>query len=740
MKKITFLLSFSFLAIVNSLAQHDVREQVYVHLNSTMFVSGETMHFSAYCSSRFTGKPSELSKILYVEIVGENGPVHQGKIKLDNGRGNSRFFVPSSIPSGQYRLLAYTRWMKNFDDYYHAPVLIVNPFEEYANPPELVDHEFKLFPLHESLVAGVENVVAFFLNAKSPSRYNGRIVSSEGEVVSTFRVKQSGLGKMNFTPLKGQSYQVILEDSLGNINFHRLPSVEENGSFIVYQENKEELSFKLQTTDKALDSLVLSLSDGNTWYQKMISPHTYFTIPKKVFPYAGIFLARYTDGEGETVAERAVLVTDTKLVSEPLARSYGIREKVHVKPALEEGSYSISVRKKAFPKIGNHQHAVWARGLQGILTSEVSPARYFSAGEEVDQEVFLLASTTRRINETPAAVALLPEMREELLVGRIKDMDGEPVARQALALTFPGREFQLRISESDDQGNFIIPFQSSGADSEAIITALDFNKRHEINVDSPFLNQYPDFNYQLPYLDSNLVKEIIKKSIRVQIENAYFDPLPLYSEAVHRANEIPYHDIYRLDDYRRFPTLKETFTEFITTASIRENRDYVIKTTYFPGLGQAGYPPLVLLDGVPVSGERVTQLSPYRVESIGVLPNRYFLGTKVMDGIVGIKTFDQEYGDFQLTTSGNHQRILMLGVRHENAYSFPDYSENIDRHKADQRDQLFWEPAFRPEQQSEISFYTSDVPGEYEIVIEGFTNDGEPVSMVYAFWVETASF
>src|SRR5690606_13820067 len=99
-------------------------------------------------------------------------------------------------------------------------------------------------------------------------------------------------------------------------------------------------------------------------------------------------------------------------------------------------------------------------------------------------------------------------------------------ARQALALTFPGREFQLRISESDDQGNFVIPFRSGATDSEAILTALDFNSRYELIVTSPFLNRYPDFDYQLPHLDSSLVKEIIKKSIRVQIENAYFDPLP----------------------------------------------------------------------------------------------------------------------------------------------------------------------------------------------------------------------
>ena len=69
-------------------------------------------------------------------------------------------------------------------------------------------------------------------------------------------------------------------------------------------------------------------------------------------------------------------------------------------------------------------------------------------------------------------------------------------------------------------------------------------------------------------------------------------------------------------------------------------------------------------------------------------------------------------------------------------YRFPDYAQNTNRHIADQRDQLYWEPAFRPGENSVFSFYTSDVPGEYEIVIEGFTNDGEPISKVYGFWVE----
>src|SRR5690606_13986345 len=120
----------------SSEAQQGVREQVYVHVNNHTFISGETIYFSAYCNSQLTDEPSGLSKILYVEIVGKDGPVHQQKVYLNEGKGNSQFFISSLVPTGQYYLIAYTQWMKNFDDYFQSPVLIINPFESYPNELE----------------------------------------------------------------------------------------------------------------------------------------------------------------------------------------------------------------------------------------------------------------------------------------------------------------------------------------------------------------------------------------------------------------------------------------------------------------------------------------------------------------------------------------------------------------------------------------------------------------------------
>ena len=728
-------MSFSFLAAAHALAQHDVREQVYVHLNSQMFVVGETMHFATYCNSQLTGNPSSLSKIMYVEIVGENGPVYQQKIYLKEGTGSSDFFIPSLIPSGRYYLIAYTRWMKNFNDYFQSPLLIINPFEAYLNEPMATTPEMDFFPLHDPLVAGVENVVAFKLRAESPLKFRGRLVGNNGALVSSFSIGRYGLGTLKFIPEKGQAYQVILEDAQGQIYFYDLPEVAEDGAFVVYHENKGQLVLQCAIGGATQDSLILRLSNRAGQYQTEVFPNVYHTVPQ-AFVSDGLSHVQYSDFQGKLIAERSIFLSDAMLKKKRISRAYGTRQKVTIETKLDSGAYSVSVRKKTNSELDGHQHAIWNQLLQHISKSLVPPAAYLSTDER-NMEAFMLAANSRPVISNPGQVNLLPEIREEILTGNIRDSTGNPAAEQTVALTLPGNPFQLRIGKSNEQGDFFIPFQSAGSDTEGILTVMDYNHTFSIRAESPFLDEYPDFNYHLPYLDSSFVKEIIQRSIRVQIANAYFDFLQIGSKPNRWSGEIPYHDVYSLDDYKRFPTLKETFTEFIVTANVRENRDYVIKSTYFPGLSQPEYPPLVLLDGVPVSGEKAITLNPYRVASVGVLPNRYFLGPLVIDGIVGIKTFDGDYGGFQFETQGNHQRVLISGLAEGDNYSFLNYAESTNPHEADQRDQLYWEANFRPEERnSELSFYTSDVPGEYEIVVEGFTQNGRPVTKVYEFLVE----
>ena len=106
-------------------------EQIFVQTNSTFLITGETLYFKIFCQQRKNHKPTMLSKVAYLELVDELGtPVFQTKISLQKGSGHGDLFIPSTFSSGNYTLIAYTRWMRNFsmDSFFQNRITIVNPF------------------------------------------------------------------------------------------------------------------------------------------------------------------------------------------------------------------------------------------------------------------------------------------------------------------------------------------------------------------------------------------------------------------------------------------------------------------------------------------------------------------------------------------------------------------------------------------------------------------------------------
>ncbi|MEM6644568.1 MAG: hypothetical protein AAF616_16435, partial [Bacteroidota bacterium] len=140
-------------------------EEVFLHLNASEFVVGETVFYSAFVRSEATGKLSDLSKILYFEILDDsNTPIHQAKIGMKGGRGNGDFFLSSELKTGTYQVIAYTRWMKNFKQYFRQPIVVYNPFNVIPEEPSKVNKKEALFfPEGGSLVGGFTNKVAYEL-------------------------------------------------------------------------------------------------------------------------------------------------------------------------------------------------------------------------------------------------------------------------------------------------------------------------------------------------------------------------------------------------------------------------------------------------------------------------------------------------------------------------------------------------------------------------------------------------
>lgn len=111
MRKCLFILLFLGAALP-LVAQETVVERVWVTTDKTVYLAGERVHCSAFCLDA-GGEFSSLSRVAYLELHSAEGLAVTAKVALNGGRGGGYLDLPASLPTGNYRLIAYTAQNKN---------------------------------------------------------------------------------------------------------------------------------------------------------------------------------------------------------------------------------------------------------------------------------------------------------------------------------------------------------------------------------------------------------------------------------------------------------------------------------------------------------------------------------------------------------------------------------------------------------------------------------------------------
>ncbi len=109
MKKTIIFLSCLFLSLLPMQGAEQPRERVYISTDKEVYVAGDAVWLSAWCLDAGNGRLSDFSKIAYVELHSPTGMVQTAKVALEGGRGAGRLTLPTTLPTGNYRLFAYTR-------------------------------------------------------------------------------------------------------------------------------------------------------------------------------------------------------------------------------------------------------------------------------------------------------------------------------------------------------------------------------------------------------------------------------------------------------------------------------------------------------------------------------------------------------------------------------------------------------------------------------------------------------
>ena len=338
------------------------QEKVYVRTNKEVFTPGETVWFSAYILDAYSHKPSQISKLLYVDLINPGDTIISTlSLKVINGVAYGDFYWADSLQTGDYAIRGYTRYMQNFDEslIFNRPVRLVDfsgQSIEYQSIAPQTNLQF--FPEGGNLVANKLNVVAF----KATDQYGasvpvaGKLVDEEGNAVCDLKTDIFGMGRFQISPKKGVKYYAKIEGA--DEQRFELPEAADKGYLLNLRETPSKLFITVKPSNllSMQGSFVIAHRRGEVFLVLPVSggkPYIYASLPIEQLP-AGICHFTFFDGQGFPRAERLFFnygqFSDINTGLKTKSNAPGTRESVKfdVKieselPANFDGNVSVSI-------------------------------------------------------------------------------------------------------------------------------------------------------------------------------------------------------------------------------------------------------------------------------------------------------------------------------------------------------------------------------------------------------------
>ena len=383
------------------------QEKVFVHMDNTSYQLGDTIWFTAYTRQTNTGRPSDVSGVLYVELYGQEGYMIERKlIQMKEGRGSGFFALTNQIQyAGFYELRAYTRWQLNWGLFEHKHTdklyfatkrqekeyyrdyekLYSRVFPVYDKPteagefnhdmtlramrrlyntePDKSELRLSLYPEGGNLVEGQPCRIAFEAVWNNGEWAEGKLIYGSNSA----KVQNRGRGLFEVIPQKGIAQEVRFVAKDGQTTKAELPKAEQTGVSLRMKQDENGWSAYFHNTDNLpVDSLALSLMhegrlvDCCAMTELPAEGKGYlYNINDSLLAEAGVYQLTVFDTQGRVFADRLFFARGEEglgptLSIEGLKEEYRPYEKVELKIKRAEtlpiegkgwrGSLSLSVR------------------------------------------------------------------------------------------------------------------------------------------------------------------------------------------------------------------------------------------------------------------------------------------------------------------------------------------------------------------------------------------------------------
>ena len=769
----------------------EVMEKVYLHVDRDSYFAGENIWFKAYLIDALDHLLADHSNNLHVELISPSLKIISNRvIRLEGGLGNGDFKLPSDIKSGRYTLRAYTNYMRNYGDqlFFSKEIGVINSADSSKNPERVKYIENKIqvsfFPEGGSLVDNVSSIVAFKATnyLEKGCDVSGKIFSSVGELITTFKSTHLGMGTFFLRPLHGLNYYSIVRGADSIDIRTELPKSFSTGvtfSASINQNNELLIITKTNSESLALLSdrdLLLSFSVRNEGIKsvplKIKSPVTSFVIPTDDLP-DGILMLTLSDSKAIPLAERLVFIereAPVEIQIKPDKAIYSKREPVSLKITLPvdstiERDCSVSLAVVNENLIENTSQ--YPRNISSwfLLESDVrgyveDPSYYFdpSNHDRLKDLDLLLRTQGWRDFAWKYDSTYFPPENGFTVSGRLRNGNkNKPVEDSRVSIgIFGGKSTFIKSVPVDSTGRFKL----SGIDlsGKATLIATGIGKKDRLQgvltLDSvtykpaevydslPVVSILAE-NNQTRLKSYYVINESIRKKYKLSdtisigevhiISEKHKDPQTIKIESSRLKYGTPDAELIITDHMEGYTNLAELMKgKFAGVEVVYKSGKYYIS---FRGLSTInGDPnPLLLIDGNPISFDQLPDIPISQIERIDVLKlvaSTTVYGLRGGCGVINLITkaggmpavYKPVDYSAKLKISGyNASRIF---------YSPTHLKDSNSDYNPDLRSTLYWNPDINLESNKEVTlnYYNGDNASIIRINAEGITKDGIPIT------------
>lgn len=328
---------------------------------------------------------------------------------------------------------------------------------------------------------------------------------------------------------------------------------------------------------------------------------------------------------------------------------------------------------------------------------------------------------------------IFPETRGEVFTGKIfAKNNNDVIENKKIAFSIPGENFNFKISTTDINGTFKFILENTNG-NEAYFQVFEKNKENykiELFNTSIITKTKSEKEFKI---NSNYADAFLKRSVANQIQNIYYHTK---SDTVFASKKNkPFYEgsdkEYLLKDYNQQNTIKEIFIEIIPEVYIskKEGKQTFSVNDYEVNNSNLYFNTLVLVDGFLLQDfDEILTFDPAYFTKINFVNKGFYLNKYIFNGIVNLTSKDFSYipnisQDYIIKEKLERPQLIKK-------YYNVDYSKNNLEKIPDYRYQLYWEPNItKINTNKTFDFYTSDISGNFKIIIEGITTTGESVYM-----------